>query len=286
VEIDDRFVAATPEGVSLEFVLAGLGSRFLAILLDLILQAAVIAIVVLALTKLIGFSTPTRQYVTTGAISLVGVLLILGYFVLFESLNAGRTPGKAMTGLRVVRVTGGPVGLRASLLRNVVRLVDWLPSLYAVGAVLILATRNHQRLGDMLAGTLVVRERTAVSRLATGTAWNHQSQWGAPAWSNGPPPGTPPAGAATWPGAAGPGWASQRWLPPELSHWDVTNVSAPELDLVNRFLAGRGGYTAEARSRLASDLASRLWPRVAGPTGPMDPEAFLEAVVLVKSVRG
>jgi len=252
VEIDDRFVAATPEGVSLEFVLAGLGSRFLAVFLDLLIQAAAIAVIVLALVKGIGFSTPARLYVTTGAISLVGVLLILGYFVLFESLNAGRTPGKAMTGLRVVRVTGGPVGVRASLLRNVVRLVDWLPSLYAVGAILILVTRNHQRLGDMLAGTLVVRERTAVSRLATGTAWNHQAQW----------------------------------LPPELSHWDVTNVSTPELDVVNRFLVGRAGYSPEARGRLASDLASRLWPRVAGPTGPMDPEAFLEAIVLVKSVRG
>ena len=274
MEIDDRFVAATPEGVSLEFVLAGLGSRFLAILLDLILQVVVIVIVVWALIKSIGFATPTREYVTSGAISLVSVLVILGYFVLFESLNAGRTPGKAMTGLRVVRVTGGPVGLRASLLRNVVRLVDWLPGLYAVGAILILATRNHQRLGDMLAGTLVVRERTAVSRLAAGTPWDHQAQWSAPAWSGAPAPGI-----------AGPGWASPRGLPPELVHWDVTNVSAQELAVVQRFLTGRGGYTAEARGRLASDLASRLWPRVAGPTGPMHPEAFLEAVTLVKSVR-
>jgi len=275
VEIDDRFVAATPEGVSLEFVLAGLGSRFLAIFLDLIFQVVVIVVIVWALIKSIGFSTPTREYVTTGAISLVSVLLILGYFVLFESLNGGRTPGKAMTGLRVVRVTGGPVGLRASLLRNVVRLVDWLPSLYAVGAVLILLTRNHQRLGDMLAGTLVVRERTAVSRLAEGTPWNQQAQWATPSWSGAPAPGAP-----------GPGWASPPWLPPELAHWDVTQVSVEELSVVQRFLVGRGGYTVEARGRLATDLASRLWPRVAGPTGPMDPEAFLEAVVLVKSVLG
>ncbi len=127
----------------------------------------------------------------------------------------------------------------------------------------------------MLAGTLVVRERTAVSRLAEGTPWNQQAQWATPAWSGAPAPGTP-----------GPGWASPPWLPPELAHWDVTQVSAEELAVVQRFLAGRGGYTAEARGRLATDLASRLWPRVAGPTGPMDPEAFLEAVVLVKSVRG
>ena len=281
MEIDDRFVAATPEGVSLEFVLAGLGSRFVAIFLDLIIQAAAIVIIVWALIKSIGFSTPTRQYLTTGAISLVGVILILGYFVLFESLNAGRSPGKAMTGLRVVRITGGPVGVRASLLRNVVRLVDWLPSLYAAGAILILASRNNQRLGDMLAGTLVVRERTAVSHLAAGTAWNQQAQWGGPTWTDAPHPGAP-----TGPAAPGPGWASPQWLPPELAHWDVTKVNAQELAIVQRFLAGRGGYTAAARSALASDLASRLWPRVAGPTGPMDPEMFLEAVVLVKSARG
>jgi uncharacterized RDD family membrane protein YckC len=264
VEIDDRFVAATPEGVSLEFVLAGLGSRFLAIFLDLIFQAVAEVVLVFALVKAIGPSNSTRGYVAIGAIALVTFLIIFGYFVLFESLNAGRSPGKAITGLRVVRVTGGPVGLRASLLRNVTRLVDWLPGLYVVGAVLILATKNHQRLGDMLAGTLVVRERTAASRQAAGTAWNQQAQWGAPA----------------------PGWGTQpQWLPPELTHWDVTNVSGPELAVVHRFLAGRAGYSAEARARLASDLASRLWPRVAGPVGPMDAERFLEAVVLVKSVR-
>ena len=172
MEIDDRFVAATPEGVSLEFVLAGLGSRFVAVFLDLIIQAVAIGIVVAVVLNTIGLSTSTRLYLSIGVISLSGFLLILGYFVLFESLNAGRSPGKAMTGLRVVLVTGGPVGARASLLRNVARFADWLPSWYIVGAVLILVTSNHQRLGDMLAGTLVVRERTAVSRLSAGTAWN------------------------------------------------------------------------------------------------------------------
>jgi uncharacterized RDD family membrane protein YckC len=264
VEIDDRFVAATPEGVSLEFVLAGLGSRFVAVLLDLVIQVVAIGIVVAVVLNTIGLSTSTRLYLSIGVISLSGFLLILGYFVLFESLNAGRSPGKAMTGLRVVLVTGGPVGARASLLRNVARFADWLPSWYIVGAILILVTSNHQRLGDMLAGTLVVRERTAVSRLRAGTAWDHQAQWEATA----------------------PGWGGQGTLPPQLAHWDVTNVSAEELAVVHRFLSGRAGYTAEARAGLATDLASRLWPRVAGPTGPMDAEDFLEGVVLVKSVRG
>jgi uncharacterized RDD family membrane protein YckC len=269
VDIDDRFVAATPEGVSLEFVLAGLGSRFVAIFLDLLIEALVLTGLVFAVDHIIGSSTPTRAYVTSGVTALVAFLIIFGYHVLFESLKAGRTPGKAMTGLRVVRTTGGPVGLRASLLRNVLRLVDWLPGLYALGAVLIVASTNNQRLGDMAAGTLVVRERTAASRLSAGTSWSHQAHWGAPA---------PPAPAPTW-------WA-QPGLPPELAHWDVTNVSAEDLAVVHRFLVGRARYTPEARARLASDLASRLWPRVAGQGGAMGAEQFLEAVVRVKSVRG
>ena len=85
--------------------------------------------------------------------------------------------------------------------------------------------------------------------------------------------------ASPGPGAGwAPRWAAAGWLPPELAHWDVTGVGEPELALVQRFLGARAGYTAEARARLASDLATRLWPLVAGPTAPMDAERFLEAV--------
>jgi len=262
MEIDDRYVAATPEGVSLEFVLAGLGSRFVAVFIDLVIQVLAAGIVIAAVDAAIGTSSTTRQYVAAGVDVLIGFLAVFGYFVLFECLNAGRSPGKALTGLRVVRVDGGPVGVRASVLRNVGRLVDLLPSLYAVGAVLILVTRNNQRLGDLLAGTLVIRERGAASRLAAGRPWTDGGQWDPSGWT--PPP----------------------WLPPELAHWDVTRVGAAELAVVNRFLAARTGYTAEARQHLAVDLAGRLWPLVAGPTAPMDAEHFLEAVRLVKAARG
>ena len=280
VEIDDRFVAATPEGVPLEFVVAGLGSRFVALFVDTVVQGVAEAIVVIALVRSIGVSSATRQYVTVGAISLTTFLVAFGYFVLFESLNAGRSPGKAMTGLRVVRTSGGPVALRASLLRNVARLADWLPSFYVLGTVLILATRHHQRLGDLLAGTLVVRgPRTAASRMVAGTPWDDRGQW-----QQAPAPAERRRRQAGGRGGA-PGWAGGGWLPPELAHWDVTGVGEPEVALVQRFLGARAGYAPEAHARLASDLATRLWPVVAGPTAPMDVERFLEAVVAVKSVR-
>jgi len=290
VEIDDRYVAATPEGVSLEFVLAGLGSRFVAILLDTILQGVLIYALSYATAKVVGSSSSTRDYVDLGVVSLIVFLVGFGYFVLFETLNRGRSPGKALTGLRVVRANGGPVGFRASLLRNVVRLADLLPAFYFLGALLIPVTKRHQRLGDMLAGTLVVRERTAVSAMQAGTPWTPSGQWSSTAWAAGPvPPWAAPGpvpGAAQHPGAWAPAATpGAPWLPPELAHWDVTRVGDGEMVVLSRFMAGRAGYTLEARARLATDLASRLWPLVAGPTGPMDAEQFLQAVWTVKAAR-
>src|SRR5206468_11279553 len=91
-----------------------------------------------------------------------GFLVYFGYDVAFETLASGRTPGKRAAGLRVVRLGGEPVGFVASAVRNLGRLVDMQPGLlYAVGAATILFSRHNQRLGDLAAGTLVVRERRA-----------------------------------------------------------------------------------------------------------------------------
>ncbi|HTZ08292.1 MAG TPA: RDD family protein [Acidimicrobiales bacterium] len=294
MEIEDRFVAATPEGVSLEFVLAGLGSRFVAALLDGLVQSAVALILAYAVARALGTSpggtTTTRAYVDVGLVSLITFLAVFGYPVLFECLNNGRTPGKAMTGLRVVRTDGAAVGFRSSLLRNVLRLVDWLPAFYFVGSVLVLASRHNQRLGDMLGSTLVVRERGAATRAVAGLPWNDAAQWGGAPAAWGPPPAPPwgaPPGTVPGPGPGGTGgWGPGAvWLPPELAHWDVTRVGDQEMAVVNRFLSARGGYTPEARSRLAADLATRLGPLVAGVGGPMDPERFLEGLSMVKAMR-
>jgi uncharacterized RDD family membrane protein YckC len=272
VTLEDRYVTPTPEGVSLDTVLAGLGSRFAAFVLDLVLQVAFFAVIAAVVGIALHNGGETSALIATGILALVFLLDFIGYFVICEMLWSGRSVGKRAAGTRVVRVGGAPVGFWSSLLRNVMRLIDMLPgTFYLVGSVLILSTSKNQRLGDLLGNTVVIRERQAAMTLQRGTTFSDPAQWMAP---GGPVPG--------W--APGPYGAPA--LPPELAHWDVSAVTDRELALVRTFLANRWGYTPEARSALALQLADRLWPLVAGPVTAPHPEQFLEAVLMVKSARG
>src|SRR4051794_24485552 len=151
MEYEDRRTISTPEGVQLALPLAGIGSRFMAGLVDYTLVGLAYLIVVLATLWLAGGTAATIIYVTA-------VLAInVGYFTLFEVFGGGRTLGKRATGLRVVTDGGGQVGLRASLIRNIIRLVETSLA-YLPAIVSVLATSNNQRLGDLAAGTLVVRD--------------------------------------------------------------------------------------------------------------------------------
>ena len=154
MQYEERTRIATPEGVELELVLAGLASRFIAELFDgaliLLMLAATIALAVLV--------GGAGGFVLV-SIALGGVLLIsVAYNVAFEVLAAGRTPGKRWTGLRVVMEGGEPIGFRASAIRNLIRLIEGLPLWYVPAIVSILVTKRNQRLGDLAANTLVVRE--------------------------------------------------------------------------------------------------------------------------------
>jgi uncharacterized RDD family membrane protein YckC len=151
VELEDRIMIATPEGVELQLVLAGVGSRFIAASVDLFIQATLIVLAaVVGLLLIGGFAGKALFFVAAFADYL--------YDIPFEVLASGRTPGKRLTHLRVVREGGAPVNLTASFIRNVLRFVDWLPSAYLVGLASILASTNNQRVGDHAAGTLVIRE--------------------------------------------------------------------------------------------------------------------------------
>jgi hypothetical protein len=198
----------------------------------------------------------------------------------------------------VTRLDGAGVNFKASLVRNLVRVLYLFPVFYIVDGALIIGSRKNQRLGDFLAGTLVVRERLGAVAPVPAGAWQDPRAWSAyqaplfgwgpgayppgPGGSAGPAGSPSPAGApGTYPPAPYPGS-----LPPELAGWDVTAVTAEDLVAVHAYLARRFQFDPAARSRLAHDLAARLSPRVAGPTTPMDPERFLEAVAIVKSARG
>lgn len=276
MDFEDRLVTVTPEGISLEVVLAGLGSRFIAFAVDFSLQMIALAVFLFVVVSAFhGTVTTTSGLVAGGALSVFGLLDFLGYFVVCEMAFSGRSLGKKMVGLRVVRVGGQPVGFWSSLLRNVLRLIDMQIGItYLVGGVLILTTTRNQRLGDLLAGTVVVRDRLGTAS-PVGAAWSSAAGFAAPGWRTSPRP----ADTSGLPSAPTGG------LPPGLAHWDVSAVPGADIELARTFLAHRGGYTGEARAKLAYELAGRIWPLVAGPTGPMHPEQFLEAVLLVKSRR-
>jgi uncharacterized RDD family membrane protein YckC len=151
VEYEDHRTIATPEGIELELPLAGLGSRFIGLLLDTVIQGVMILVGVLAAVAVDG---AVAGIVITSAT----LLLVIGYDVLFEVRGGGRTPGKRAAGLRVVMDGGEPVGLRASLIRNILRLFEGFATSYLPAVISILVTSNNQRLGDLAAGTLVIRD--------------------------------------------------------------------------------------------------------------------------------
>ena len=154
---EDRLTIDTPEGVPLELTLAGVGSRFASALLDYILQFIILLALALVLSYGAGFSPGSSSL--SAAFWVLGFFAVFwGYDVAFEVLNSGRTPGKAANGLRVVRESGAPVTFGPSAVRNVIRIIDLLPGTYLVGITSILLTKRNQRVGDLAAGTLVIRE--------------------------------------------------------------------------------------------------------------------------------
>ena len=157
----ENLIIDTPEQIALELPLANIGSRFLAIAFDTILQAlAVGAIVSVALVVrfLTSFVEPIGNWVMA-VMTLALFAIYAAYFAFFESVWNGQTPGKRLVGLRVIDSSGRPISVYAALVRNILRIVDSIPGIYAVAIITALVTKRNQRLGDLAAGTLVIRER-------------------------------------------------------------------------------------------------------------------------------
>lgn len=150
----------TPEHVELTFELAGLGSRFLAAFVDTLLQGLTTLLLTLGLWLIPPRGLPQPNTLTPWMIA-VSVLLLYAlwgaYFLLFETVWNGQTPGKRSVDIRVIRDSGHPIDFRAALLRNVMRAVDFLPGSYGVGFISIFLSPQYRRLGDYVAGTLVVK---------------------------------------------------------------------------------------------------------------------------------
>ncbi|MEE8599670.1 RDD family protein [Euzebya tangerina] len=248
----------TPEAVRVDLPLADLGSRSLAILLDLFLMGVLYYLLLLAVI-LAGGIVGAADAVAGGPGWILTVLIVAftfailwGYPVVLETRLRGRTPGKAALGLRVVTVDGGPVRFRHAALRGLMTIFDFYAFAGIPALITALVTKKGQRLGDLVAGTVTIRDRES-----GGTAAQ----------------------------------AVQFVIPPALLAYagtlDVRGLTAADYAGVRRFLLRAGSLEPEHRTRVATDLANVLANRMAHrPPAGTHPEALLLCVAALMQQQG
>lgn len=250
MQYEDRITVSTPEGTDVEIILAGLGSRMLARMGDLVLGGLLglgVALVIGLVLAAIG--APVDLALATG----VGFIffVLLGYDIYFEVAREGQTPGKRKLSIRVLDTEGGPVTVRASLARNALRLIDDFGTFFIAGTIAIVRSDRNQRLGDMAGGTLVVEvgEAKAAPREPTISL-----------------------GAVR--------------ILERAEAWDTSAVGEEDLDAARALLERRSALAAADRGRLARKIGERIRPQLVGPEGELDDEQLLEVVVALKARRG
>jgi uncharacterized RDD family membrane protein YckC len=167
IAIDKTLVIETPERVPLHFALASIGNRFIACAIDHAIQ--MITLIVMGITfALISDAADLGNRVTSAPKWVQALLIVLafvlmsGYFAVFEWIWNGQTPGKRRLKLRVIREDGRPINFFEAMVRNLLRELDIMPfPFYSIGLISVFATEKDQRVGDLVAGTVVVREREA-----------------------------------------------------------------------------------------------------------------------------
>jgi uncharacterized RDD family membrane protein YckC len=142
----------TPEHVPIRLEPAGAGSRFLAVLIDAIIIMATATTMYGTLATFLPRGVAAAIYVT------VNFFLTFSWHVWFETRRQGRTPGKRILKIRVIDARGLPVSLHQSLVRNITRVLDFVPVFYGVAAIAVMTSRTRRRIGDIVADTLVVRD--------------------------------------------------------------------------------------------------------------------------------
>lgn len=159
----DKLIIDTPEQVQLEFPLAGIGSRFMAVFIDSLIQFLALMLLFISFIILIagtGISMAPELGKWTIAIYIFAFFLLYwGYFAIFEALWKGQTPGKRKAGIRVIRDSGREITAKEAIGRNLLRSVDLLPGMYGIGILSIFLSPQNKRLGDYVAGTVVVHDR-------------------------------------------------------------------------------------------------------------------------------
>lgn len=290
---DDDIDILSAENVAFHIETAGLGSRFGAAVIDLLLQGLVLGLGAIAANYVIDYLPridAAAQWirVTLAAMGILVVALItLGYSFFFEWLWDGQTPGKRWLGLRVMRTNGMPIGAWEAMIRALMRSVDFLPVMYGMGALVALVNGNNRRIGDMVAGTLVARERHDAARAildidTAADAFLASLQTPvavpAPVAPTAPTGLTDDRGLFTAPGGAT-APANNPGLPsaPAAPSLQGRSLTETDRDLLREYFARRGALQPAARQRLAQSLALRLSSSMRRPVEG-EPEPWLEAL--------
>jgi uncharacterized RDD family membrane protein YckC len=232
----------TGEAVAIRYELAGLGSRFLALALDMLAQAAIVillligfALVAPAIGRILPLLGTHAEAWLIAFLIVLFFLIFFGWFIIFEAWWSGRTPGKRALGLRVVRDGGFPLDPGAAVIRNLVRIAEFALGFYTLSAISALLSKENKRLGDLAAGTIVVRDRAdPIPDLDAYLA---------------------------------------RPVPSD------TGLSDADRVLIERFLARRATLDRVARIRLGAQIAERVRPTLRADYAHLSDEELLEFLV-------
>lgn len=241
----EKLIIETPEQTSIEFPLAGIGSRFLALLIDSLIQAGVAIILGLLFAALsLGLGAGGPGPSSTAAIWGVAILIIgffllfYGYFILFEAIWNGQTPGKRLTHIRVIKDSGQPITTIDAVGRNLLRIIDQLPVAYGIGVLCAWISPQSKRLGDYIAGTVVVHEKLFESAPA---------QWIGP-------------------------------QQPSVYQYSANRLTPEEFALVETFLSRRNSLEPGVRYDMAAGIVRRIESKLVLPPDRPSAEKLLEEI--------
>lgn len=241
--MNDQLSIDTPEQIELNYRIAGVGSRFCAAFIDTCLIAILLAFgwfVIIRTFSGDGFG----GILSSWFIAIMGVVtfaILWGYYIVFDLITNGQSPGKRLLKLRVIKENGYPVSFVDSAIRNLVRIVDFLPGFYGIGVVAMMLDRKWRRLGDLAAGTLVIREGAELipNQLATPVA------------------------------------AKKHFTYADAIQPD--QVTEMELSTIREYLSRRRTLSIRRRSQLARTIGAPMAQRM-GLRPPIDYDLFLEEI--------
>jgi len=250
----DDYRLTTPEAIDIAYRVSGIGTRFLALAIDGLIWLGLETVI------LIGSITLYLQGAAAQSVSVIlglslSFVLFWGYFIFFETVWAGQTPGKRRLRIRVIKTSGYPIGFIEAVIRNLVRIIDFLPLFYGVGVLVMFISPQVRRLGDYAAGTIVIKERSSVSIADLDVV-------------------TRPAEFRSVPKLGE--------IDPDELAWNPQALSAQDRQIIQAFLDRAPSLALAARQRLGEGIAASTAQRI-GAREPLDPVRFLERVMYLHS---